>query len=137
MAALERIGTHGFRHWHDRQVIEGHAWLATCFLAIVAVAGGFEVLGHGTVQGRTIGMLLMLAGIAAGVFSWRRYRNMLAVAHCMSARAVCPSCHRHSRFRVVECGPKPMPAGIDLDLEAMLARAWFRAECGCGWRWSL
>ncbi len=137
MASLDRIRTLGFKRWHERQLIEGHAWLVTCFLAVIAVASGLEVFGHGTLEGRAVGMLLMLAGIIIGMFSWHRYRNMLAIADCMSARAVCPACHRYSRFRVVECGPKPMPSGIDLDLDALLACAWFRAECGCGWRWSL
>lgn len=137
MASLDRIATLGFKRWHERQLIEGHAWLVTCFLAIIAVASGIEVFGHRTPDARAVGMLLILGGIAVGMLAWHRYRNMLAIAECMSARAVCPACHRYSRFRIVESGPKPMPRGIDFDLETLLARAWFRAECGCGWRWSL
>lgn len=137
MASLDRIGKQGFKRWHERQLIESHAWLVTCFLCIIAVASGIEVFGHPTPDARGVGSLLIMAGIALGMFSWRRYRNMLAIADCMSARAVCPACHRYSRFRIVDAGPTPMPKGIDFDPETLLTRAWFRAECGCGWRWSL
>lgn len=137
MASLEGIGKQGFKRWHERQLIESHAWLVTCFLAIVAVASGIEVFGHQTPDSRFIGGLLILAGIGIGLFAWQRYRNMLAIAECMSARAVCPACHRYSRFRILSFGPQPLPDGIDVDLDALRERAWFQAECGCGRRWSL
>lgn len=138
MASLDRIGKHGFRRWYERQLIESHAWLVTCLLAVVAAASGLELLGRsGSVPPHATGVVLVFAGIVLMLYSWRRYWNMFAVAQRLSARAVCPGCHRYSRFRIVASGPTPFPDGGDEDIEIFSEEVWFRVECGCGSRWSL
>lgn len=138
MASLDRIGRHGFKRWHERQLIESHAWLVTCFLAIIAVASGIEIFGNPVAGSRATGALLMLGGIAVALFAWRRYSSMLGIALRLSERAVCPLCRRYSRFRILDYGPKPFPDGIDIDLELLREKVWLRAKCGdCGWTWSL
>jgi len=45
LASFDRIRTHGFRHWYERQLIECHAWLVSCFLGMICAASGIEVSG--------------------------------------------------------------------------------------------
>ncbi len=80
MACLDRIRTHGFRHWYERQLLECHAWLVSCFLGIICAASGIEVSGHGATGTRLLGLALTVAGIVMAYYSWRRYRAMLALA---------------------------------------------------------
>lgn len=136
MASLDRIGTQGFKRWHERQLIESHAWLVTCLLAAIAAASGVELLAsHGPAH--ATGLMLILAGAAIMLFAWQRYWNMFAVAERLSSRAVCPGCRRYSRFRVLACGPTPLPEYGDQDIEVLSEEVWFRVECGCGRKWSL
>ncbi len=36
------IGKLGFSRWYERELIEGHAWLITCFLCMLAIAACVE-----------------------------------------------------------------------------------------------
>ena len=38
MEPARSIGKLGFRRWYERQLIESHAWLITCFLCALAIA---------------------------------------------------------------------------------------------------
>lgn len=136
MASLDRIGRQGFRRWHERQLIESHAWLVTCLLAAIAVASSVELFSRpGSAQ--ATGLMLILGGFAVMLFAWQRYWNMFAVAERLSSRAVCPGCRRYSRFHILASGPTPFPANGDQDIEVLSEEVWFRVECGCGQKWSL
>ena len=136
MASLEIIRKRGFRVWYERQLIETHAWLVTCFLGIIATASGVEIFGQHTAASRSIGILLILGGIAAGLVSWHRYRSMLDIAELLGQRAVCPACNAYGKFRVLDSGPTPLPEGSDPDIDNLGRDVWFRAQCKkCAHEW--
>jgi len=138
MASLDQIRTQGFKRWYERQLIECHAWLVSCFLGMICAASGIEVMGQHTPGSGLTGALLALAGACLALFSWRRYRNMLEIAERLGERAVCPGCGVYSKFRVVASGPTPMPDGGDPDIDTLGEKIWLRAQCRkCGRDWLL
>lgn len=125
MASLDKIRTRGFRHWYERQLIECHAWLVSCFLGIICTASGIEVSG----QARLLGLALTIAGIVMAYYSWRRYRAMLEIAERLGERAVCPKCQTYAKFKVVDSGPTPLPDGADPDIQRIGETVWLKAQC--------
>lgn len=125
MASLHIIRTHGFRHWYERQLLECHAWLVSCFLGIICAASGVEV----SAQARLLGLALTVAGIVMAWFSWRRYRGMLALAERLGERAVCPGCQTYAKFDITASGPTPLPDGADPQIDRLGAPVWLRARC--------
>ena len=65
MNRAEGIRKLGFRRWYERQLIEGHAYLVTCFLCVIMIAACAEVFSF-----RAAGWepLIMLALMMAGGF---------------------------------------------------------------------
>ncbi len=138
MASLDQIRTRGFRRWYERQLIECHAWLITCFLGIIATASGIEIFGQHSVGSRSTGTLLVFAGIATGLLSWHRYRSMLEIAERLGERAICPGCGTYAKFRVLDSGPTPMPDGGDPDIDSLGSSVWLRVRCKrCDREWTL
>ncbi len=136
MASLDRIRTEGFRRWYERQLIECHAWLVSCFLGMIAVASGMEVAGQAGM--RPVGMAVALGGLVVAAWSWERYRIMLKVAEQFGEQAACPACLVYSRFSVTASGPAEMPDGGDPGLEKRSGGVWIRACCRkCGEEWTL
>jgi hypothetical protein len=97
----DTIARIGFRRWHERQLLECHAWLVTgilCVLAVVVCIG--ELRYHGLAL-----QLVMALGIAAmavvGLFGLTRYFSMLAVALRLGEHATCRSCGAYGRFEVI------------------------------------
>lgn len=134
MASLDRIRTHGFRHWYERQLVECHAWLVSCFLGIICAASGIEVAG----QARLLGLALTVTGSVMAYYSWRRYRAMLEIAERLGERAVCPKCQTYAKFKVINSGPTPLPDGADPDIEHLGETVWLQARCRrCAHDWVL
>jgi hypothetical protein len=112
MGTIDGIRKHGFRKWYERQLIEGHAWLVTLLLAVLAMAAGLEALSIRD----GIGELLFDAAVVFGGGSlswvaWRRYARAMLVAEHVGHQAVCPACQRYG-FRAVppgEDGAAPQP----------------------------
>ena len=123
-AVLRAIARLGFRRWYERRLIEGHAWLAACFLSMIIVAAGVELLGG---RASTAEFLLDASVIAVGAglgwLSWRRYAAIMRLAGLFGDQAVCPGCGRFG-FR---CEPV-QSAGKDL-LDVGCPR--------CGRRWQV
>ena len=115
MASLDRIRTHGFRRWYERQLIECHAWLVSWFLGVIVLVSGLEVAGNNA--SRLMGALLLLGGLAVTLYSWKRYHLLLEVAERLGEQAVCPGCQAYGKFRVESSGPAPLPDGGDPALE--------------------
>lgn len=135
MASLDRIRTEGFRRWYERQLVECHAWLVSCFLGIVLVAAGMELAGEP--GQRWMGLGLVVAGLWAAAHGWERYRLMLQVAERFGEQAGCPVCRGYSSFDVTASGPLPMPDGGDPVLEGR-PTVWMQARCRkCGGEWTL
>jgi len=137
VASLDRIRTHGFRRWYERQLIECHAWLLTWFLGLILLVSGLELAGAGG-GSRLTGVSLLLGGLAVTLFSWKRYRLLLDVAEHLGQQAVCPACSDYGGFKVVSSGPAPLPDGGDPVLEDHGGGVWFRAKCRkCGDEWTI
>ena len=134
MASLDRIRTHGFRHWYERQLIECHAWLVSSFLGIICAASGIEV----SAQARLLGLALTVAGCVMAYYSWRRYRAMLEITERLGERAVCPKCQTYAKFKVIDSGPTPLPDGADPNIERIGEKVWLQARCRrCAHDWVL
>ncbi len=137
MASLDRIRTHGFRRWYERQLIECHAWLVSWFLGVIVLVSGLEVAGSGAAS-RLTGVLLLLGGLAVTLYSWKRYHLLLEVAERLGEQAVCPGCQAYGKFRVESSGPAPLPDGGDPSLENHGGGVWLRAKCRkCGDEWMI
>ena len=135
MAALQRIQTHGFRRWYERQLIECHAWLVSWFLGVILLVSGLEIAGRGA-SSRVLGVALLLAGLAVAAFSWKRYHLLLEVAERLGEQATCPTCKAYSKFKIISSGPAPLPDGGDPVLENQGGGIWLRAQCRkCGDEW--
>lgn len=128
MGTVEGIRKHGFRKWYERQLIEGHVYLVTMVLAMLAMACGYEVL---SLEMTAFSLLFDGAIVAGGAFvawySWRRYALTMTVAEYVGAQASCPGCKRYG-FRPVppaEAGESGRP----MQLLAMCRH--------CGTRWPI
>ena len=137
MASLDRIRTHGFRRWYERQLIECHAWLVSWFLGVIVLVSGIEVAGAGGAS-RLSGALLVLGGLAVTAYSWTRYRLLLEIAERFGEQATCPRCKAYAKFKIESSGPAPLPDGGDPVLENQGGGVWLRARCRkCGDEWML
>jgi hypothetical protein len=101
----ERIRRLGFRRWHERVLLVAHGWLAACFLAIIFVATGFELLSLGDGPAEFLfDALLIAAAAVVGWQAWRRYRAAMTLAGRVSEQAACAGC-QHYGFRVADAQP--------------------------------
>lgn len=136
MASLDRIRTHGFRRWYERQLIECHAWLVSWFLGVIVLVSGLEMAGNAA--SRLSGALLLVGGLAVILYSWKRYHLLLEVAERLGEQAVCPGCQAYAKFKIESSGPAPLPDGGDPVLENHGGGVWLRAKCRkCGDEWMM
>lgn len=93
-APADLISRIGFRRWYERQLVEGHAWLVACFLAIILVAAGIELLSleRGAAD-FAFDALLIGGALLGGWFSWRRYAWIMMRADFIGEQANCPACN--------------------------------------------
>jgi uncharacterized protein YjeT (DUF2065 family) len=102
MDIVEGIRKLGFRKWHERQLIEAHAWLVTGFLALIVAFALFEV--RNDLTGAPQRFLLMAGAVscAAGcILAWLRYHRTLEATELAAERAVCPHCGTYGKLGVV------------------------------------
>jgi hypothetical protein len=98
----------GFRRWYERQLIEGHLYLVTGVLALVMFAAGLELMGdRQTFADLVFDSVLIMAGVAAAWYAWRRYSSAMILAEWVGEQAICPSC-RHEGFRAIPVGELPV-----------------------------
>ena len=118
--AIARLG---FRRWYERQLVESHAWLATCFLAMLVLASGLELLSfEESIAEFVFDAALVAGGAALAWVAWRRYASIMQLAERVGEQAVCPACGRYG-FR---CEP------------AQRGDRALRARCGkCGHLWEV
>ena len=106
MSRAEGIRKFGFRRWYERQLIEGHAYLVTCFLCMILIAAcveGFSLRAPGWQP--LIMLALMLAGGFVCIASWRRYYVVLVRAEHTGEQSTCCECNTYGRFQVLEPAP--------------------------------
>lgn len=111
-ARFEGIRRIGFRRWYERQLIEGHAWLVVCFLAMIMVMAGFELLSMRDGLLEFLSDAALIGGATVlGWFAWRRYARILVVAEFIGEQANCPACaHYGFRCDVAQRGSAPLAA---------------------------
>ena len=133
MEPADSIGRLGFGRWYERQLIQSHAYLVTCFLCIVAVASCYEVAGAyaSRFEHFLIALVVLVIG-ALGVHSLGRYRVLLLRAETIARRATCKTCETYGRITVVESGSSETePAGDE-------RIPWIRVRCRkCGNAWTI
>ena len=125
MGTIEGIRKHGFRKWYERQLIEGHVWLVTLLLAVLATAAGIEMLSiRDGVAEFVFDTAVVLGGATVSWYAWLRYAWAMRVAEHVGHQAVCPGCRRYG-FRPVP----PAETGDPMRLVAVCRR--------CGHRWPI
>jgi hypothetical protein len=128
MGTIDGIRKHGFRKWYERQLIEGHVWLVTLLLAVLAMAAGLEALSFRDGFAEWVfDVAVVAAGASLSWVAWRRYASAMIVAEHVGHQAVCPACKRYG-FRPVPPG-EDGPGGHPPRLVAACAR--------CGHRWPI
>ena len=102
MEPADSIGRLGFARWYERRLIEGHAWLISAFLCIVAIAACAEELSFRGSFGRLLLYVIVIAAAAAiAIYSLVRYQKILAEAELLGEHATCGNCGAYARFRLI------------------------------------
>ena len=132
MQTADDIRKRGFKKWYERQLIESHAYLVTCFLCLILVTALME---QTSLRAPGLKPFLMLAliggGGLVGLFSLLRYRTIMGTAQRFSEHSVCAQCHAYAAFDVVESGGSPATPESDSD-------PWLRVRCRkCGHGWTM
>ena len=131
MQTADLIRKRGFKKWYERQLIESHLYLVSCFLCMILVAAGIEEMSFRAPGLKPVMMLVMiLAGGAVGLVSWQRYRTIMVAAERLGDRSTCEQCHAYAKFDIVDSGGN---AADDADG----AGTWLRVrcrKCGHGWK---
>ena len=96
----------GFRKWYERQLIESHAYLVTCFLSMILVAACIEIFSfRGSFSEQLMLLVLLMAGAFICAASWRRYHVLMVRAECTGEQSTCEACRTYGRFKVMEPAP--------------------------------
>ena len=127
----------GFRKWYERQLIDSHLALVTCFLSGLTVAALFESINLLEFGWRPAMMLaIVFVAIVVGWLSWRRYITVLERAERYGQRSICPSCGTYARFEILSTGLDESPGEVAAAV-APLEAAWLRVQsrqCRTAWR---
>lgn len=130
MASLQQLSSWGFKRWYERQLIEAHAWLVSCFLCLILAVAGLEVAGDARQWGKVGAVLLAFAAAAVGWFSYRRYKALLDLAERLGEVATCPVCKRYAKFDIEHAIPEgDRPETADVRVVARCRR--------CQTRWTM
>jgi hypothetical protein len=109
MVPAANIGKLGFRRWHERQLLEGHLWLATGLLCTVAVGALLEALSF---NGPLLERLATLAtAFAAGLiacYAFYAYARIVIRAQRLADRSTCERCGSYGRYALVAASPEAM-----------------------------
>ena len=127
MDIASRIRKMGFRKWYERQLIDGHLWRVSGFLALIMMLIAIEVVPfRRSATGLLLLTLIALAGGGICVVAWRRFTRTLFVAEHLAERAVCPGCAAYARFTIEAAAEAPEAvAGWRLALRCR--------QCGTAW----
>ena len=90
MLPAANIGKLGFRRWHERQLIEGHAWFVTGMLCAVAVAALLEALSlDGPLPQRLLTLVGAFAAGLVGCYAFSTYFRLPPPAPPLADRSTC------------------------------------------------
>ena len=109
MLPAASIGKLGFRRWHERQLIEGHAWFVTGILCAVAVAALLEALSfHGPLPQRLLTLAgAFLAGLVA-CHAFSAYFRITGRAQRLADRSTCKQCGVYGSYTLVAASSDSM-----------------------------
>jgi ribosomal protein L40E len=97
MGLSEGIRKIGFRRWYERQLIESHLYLVSCFLCLVVVLACVEGFSLRMPTWETLlRLVVMMVGGAVGWWTLRRYLAMLVFALHAAEHSVCGKCGAYS-----------------------------------------
>ncbi|MGH8727479.1 MAG: hypothetical protein ACREV9_04845 [Burkholderiales bacterium] len=131
MEIAAKIREIGFKRWYERQLIESHAYLVTCFLSMIAVAVTLEVdslmrLGFETL----VRLGVAFGGIALCIGTWKQYSKRMLLADILGESATCGNCKRYASFNVIGSGTH-LPADEG-------HKFWMRVKCRkCNHEWTM
>jgi len=138
MDLVESIRKRGFKKWYERQLIESHLYLVTCFLCMILVAACIEEFSFRAPGLKPVYMLVSMAGGGLlGLLSWLRYKAMMTVAEAYGDHSTCRQCGAYARFDVLDWGDPP-PAAVVAEGHAPGANTWLKVRCRkCAHVWTM
>lgn len=132
MDTLGRMRKAGFRKWYERQLIESHLYLVTCFLGIIMAASAVELYGRREIA---VALVLGLGGCLLAFFGWERYRRIMVVAEHIGNHAHCPVCNAYAKFDVLDAGKALQQEPVNI---ADPEEVWLKVHCRkCGSEWTI
>ncbi len=138
MDIASRIRLVGFRKWYERQLIDSHLSLTTCFLSGITIAACLEEVRLAEAGWRTATLLaIVFAAALLCAYSWRRYLTVLGRAETYGSRSSCPACKTYARFDILASGSGTQGPYLDPE-ETALPYPWLRVRCRkCATAWRL
>lgn len=136
MDTAEKIRKLGFRRWYERQLIESHAYLVTCFLGMILVACALELSGFRALSLDTL-LKLCLACVGAGlsIVAWQRYKTIMFRAERMADGATCAKCGVYGAFTVLRFGTAPEESDAQ---DSAPEEVWLKVKCRkCTNEWTI
>lgn len=136
MDTVGRIRKVGFRKWYERQLIESHLYLTSCFLGIIAVASSLELFGvRNGPGGLVVALAVGLGGVWATLFCWERYKRIMMVAEHIGDHATCVQCNAYAKFTVIDAGKALQQEPVDIE---NASEVWLKVHCRkCGNEWTI
>lgn len=131
MELSEGIRKIGFRRWHERQLLQGHLYLASALLCLVLVLAALE--GFASRELSTdffVGLALVLGGGAVGVWALLRYIQMLVMAQHAADRSVCARCKAYGLLEATGSGARRSGGATDVVIAPTRVRC---RRCGNEW----
>lgn len=131
MPPAEGIRKLGFRSWYERELIEGHVYLAACVLSMVVVALCLEQIDWRHPSQDLAALAWMLAGMIVCAVALRRYVLIFGRAQTLVGQSICGSCETYGVLQVVE-------SGIGRDADGGADNPWLVVRCRkCGHEWRM
>ena len=135
MTPAAGISKLGFRRWYERELIDGHVYLVTFLLSLIAVAVCLEQIQW---RGPVAQLMFMLTAIIAGGFlcvaTLRRYSFLMVRAQSFGAQSNCPHCHIYGVLQVLDAGDVDRQDGVF----AVTDNLWIRVRCKkCDHEWKI
>ena len=93
MEPAATIGRLGFRRWYERQLIEGHAWLVTLILCLVAIGACVETMSF---RGPRLEVLGYAAAVVAACRAYARFKLIGSDSRSLTVR--CRKCAHEWRI---------------------------------------
>ena len=116
---------------HERQLLEGHFYLATSLLCAFAALAAVESSNSRVLSIDVLtGLLVAFAGSAVGVWAFMRYVRMLRIALHAAERSVCAQCKTYGLLEATGAAGDPRRTNADLAIMPTPVRC---RKCGHQW----